>query len=66
MVQTTLDMYLRLPRRRYFSALEWHAVAIGSIAAAVLIIGYGFGFEPVQNIIPDFPTLIAATLSLSG
>jgi hypothetical protein len=61
MVQTTLDMYLRLPRRRYFSALEWHAVAIGSVAAAVLIIGYGFGFEPLQNIIPGFPTMKART-----
>ncbi|MDP3494136.1 MAG: ATP-binding protein [Hyphomonadaceae bacterium] len=61
MSQTMLDTYLRLPRRRYFSALEWHAVAIGSIAAAVLIIGYGFGFEPLQMIIPGFPTMKART-----
>ncbi len=61
MAQTTLDTYLRLPRRRYFSALEWHAVAIGSIAAAVLIIGYGFNFEPLQTIIPGFPTMKART-----
>ena len=27
----TVDTYLHLPRRRYFSALEWHGVAIGSI-----------------------------------
>ena len=63
MAQTTLDTYLRLPRRRYFSALEWHAVAIGSIAAAVLIIGYGFNFEPLQTIIPGFPTMKARTAS---
>jgi hypothetical protein len=62
MVQTTLDTYLRLPRRGYFSALE-HAVAIGSVAAAVLIIGYG-GFEPLQTIIPDFPTMKARTATL--
>lgn len=61
MAQTTLDTYLRLPRRGYFSALEWHAVAIGSIAAAVLIIGYGFNFEPLQTIIPGFPTMKART-----
>ena len=61
MAQTTLDTYLRLPRRRYFSALEWHAVAIGSIAAAVLIIGYGFNVEPLQTIIPGFPTMKART-----
>lgn len=61
MAQTTFDSYLRLPRRRYFSALEWHAVAIGSIAAAVLIIGYGFGFEPLQSLIPGFPTMKART-----
>lgn len=61
MSQTTLETYLRLPRRRYFSALEWHAVAIGSIAAIVLIIGYGFGFTPLQNLVPGFPTMKART-----
>ena len=61
MSQTTLETYLSLPRRRYFSALEWHAVAIGSIAAIVLIVGYGFGFEPVQSIVPGFPTMKART-----
>ncbi len=61
MSQTTLETYLRLPRRRYFSALEWHAVAIGSIAAMVLIIGYGFGFAPLQSLVPGFPTMKART-----
>lgn len=64
MGQTTVDTYLHLPRRRYFSALEWHAVAIGSIAAAVLIIGYGFGFTPLQQIIPGFPTMKARTAAI--
>ena len=61
MSQTTAENYLHLPRRRYFSALEWHAVAIGSIAAAVLIIGYGFNFEPLQTLVPSFPTMKART-----
>lgn len=58
---STVESYLRLPRRRYFSALEWHAVAIGSIAAAVLIIGYGFNFVPLQTLVPGFPTMKART-----
>jgi signal transduction histidine kinase len=53
----TGDAYLHLPRRRYFSAIELHAVAIGSIAAAVLLIGWGFNFEPLQTIIPGFPSM---------
>ena len=61
MSQSTVENYLRLPRRRYFSALEWHAVAIGSIAAAVLIIGYGFNFAPLQTLVPGFPTMKART-----
>lgn len=61
MSQSTVENYLRLPRRRYFSALEWHALAIGSIAAAVLIIGYGFNFEPLQTLVPGFPTMKART-----
>jgi signal transduction histidine kinase len=53
----TVDTYLHLPRRRYFSALELHAVAIGSVAAAVFFVGHGFGFEPLQTIIPGFPAM---------
>lgn len=53
----TIDTYLHLPRRRYFSALEWHAAAIGTIAAAVFFIGYGFNFEPLQTVIPGFPSM---------
>ena len=53
----TVDSYLHLPRRRYFSALELHAVAIGTIAAVVFFIGYGFGVEPLQTIIPGFPAM---------
>ena len=61
MTEPTSDSYLRLPRRRYFSALELHAAAIGTIAAAVLVVGYGFGFEPAQTIVPGFPTMKART-----
>jgi hypothetical protein len=53
----TVDAYLHLPSRRYFSALELHAVAIGSIAAAVFFIGYGFNFEPLRTVIPGFPAM---------
>jgi len=53
----TVDSYLHLPRRRYFSALELHAVAIGTVAAAVVMVGYGFGFEPLQRLWPTFPTM---------
>lgn len=52
-----VDSYLHLPRRRYFSALEVHAVAIGSIAAIVFFIGYGFNVEAVQTVIPGFPPM---------
>lgn len=57
MTLRTLDAYLQLPRRRYFTALEWHAAAIGSIAAAVLLGGYGFGIEQLTFLIPGFPTM---------
>jgi signal transduction histidine kinase len=53
----TVDSYLHLPRRRYFSALELHAALIGTIAAAVVMIGYGFNFEPLQTLVPGFPTM---------
>ncbi len=62
--QTSPENYLRLPRRGYFSALEWHAAAIGTIAAAVLIIGYGFNVEAAQTIIPGFPTMKARTAAV--
>ncbi len=61
---TTNDSYLRLPRRRYFTAVEWHAAAIGTIAAAVLVIGYGFNFEPMQTIVPGFPTMKPRTAAM--
>src|SRR5690606_17645783 len=51
------DSYLHLPRRRYFSALELHAALIGTIAAAVVMVGYGFNFEPLQRLWPSFPTM---------
>lgn len=60
---SSLDGFVRLPRRRYFSALEWHAVAIGSIAATVLIVGYGFNVEAVQRLAPSFPTMKFITAS---
>lgn len=64
MNEAAADSYLRLPRRRYFSALEWHAAAIGTIAAAVLVVGYGFNFEPMQTIVPGFPTMKARTAAM--
>jgi signal transduction histidine kinase len=60
MLRTT-DALIQLPRRRLFSALEIHAVTIGSIAAAVLLIGWGFGVEPIKRILPGFPTMKAVT-----
>jgi signal transduction histidine kinase len=56
-MERTADAYLHLPRRRYFSAIELHAVAIGSIAAAVLLIGYGFNVEFLKTIAPGFPEM---------
>ena len=52
-----VDRYLQLPRRRYFSALEVHAAIIGTVAAVVVVIGYGFGIEAVQSLAPGFPTM---------
>lgn len=60
-MQRTADSYLHLPRRRFFSAVELHAVAIGSVAAAVLLIGYGFNFTPLQTLIPGFPPMRPVT-----
>jgi signal transduction histidine kinase len=51
------DAFIQLPRRRLFSALELHAAAIGSIAAAVLILGWGFKIQLVQSVLPGFPTM---------
>lgn len=53
----SVDSYLQLPRRRYFSALELHAAIIGSVAAVVVLIGYGFNIEAVQTLWPGFPTM---------
>jgi signal transduction histidine kinase len=53
----TAEAFIRLPRRRLFSALELHAAAIGTIAAAVLILGWGFRIELVQSLLPGFPTM---------
>jgi signal transduction histidine kinase len=53
----SVDSYLQLPRRRYFSALELHAAIIGSVAAIVVFIGYGFGVEAIKSIVPGFPTM---------
>ena len=55
------EAYLRLPRRRYFSALGLHAAAIGTIAAIVFFIGYGFNITAVQSVIPGFPTMRPVT-----
>src|SRR5262245_29094013 len=63
-MRRTVDTYLHLPRRRYFSAIELHAVAIGSIAAVVLLIGYGFNFTPLQTLIPGFPAMAPITAGL--
>jgi signal transduction histidine kinase len=69
MTLRSLDAYLQLPQRRYFTALEWHAAAIGSIAALVLLGGYGFGIEQLTYLIPGFPTMrlntAAALMALS-
>ncbi|MEP7211233.1 MAG: HAMP domain-containing sensor histidine kinase [Alphaproteobacteria bacterium] len=51
------DAFIQLPRRRLFSALELHAAAIGTVAAAVLILGWGFRIQLVQSVFPDFPTM---------
>ena len=56
-MERAADTYLHLPRRRYFSAIELHAVAIGSIAAAVLLVGYGFNVEFLKAIVPGFPEM---------
>ena len=63
-MRRSVETYLHLPRSRYFSAIEMHAVAIGSIAAAVLLIGYGFNFEPLQTLIPGFPSMRPRTAGL--
>lgn len=63
-MQRTVDTYLNLPRRRYFSAIELHAAAIGTIAAAVFLIGYGFNFAPLQTLVPGFPPMQPVTAAL--
>ena len=58
------DTYVHLPRRQYFSVVEWHAAAILTIALAVLLIGYGLGIEAFQTVLPGFPTMKARTAGL--
>ena len=53
----SVDSNLQLPKRRYFLALELHAAIIGSIAAIVVLVGYGFNVEAIQTIVPGFPTM---------
>ena len=53
----SVDSNLQLPKRRYFLALELHAAIIGSIAAIVVPVGYGFNVEAIQTIVPGFPTM---------
>jgi signal transduction histidine kinase len=48
---------VRLPARQPFSALELHAAAIGSIAAAVLFFGWGLDIEFLRSVVPGFPTM---------
>src|SRR5262245_47520908 len=60
----TVDSLIQLPRRRAFTALELHAAAIGTVAAIVLLFGYGFGIEPIQTIIPGFPTMKLRTAAV--
>jgi signal transduction histidine kinase len=59
-----VDTYLHLPHRRYFSAIELHAVAIGSIAAIVLLIGWGFNVQLLKTLIPGFPTMQPRTAGI--
>jgi signal transduction histidine kinase len=63
-MRQAIDTYLQLPRRRYFSAIELHAVAIGSIAAAVFLIGHGFNFAPLKTLIPGFPEMRPVTAAV--
>ncbi len=46
---------------RAWTMIEVHAVFIGSIAAVVLFVGWGFGFEPAKTLLPGFPTMKAVT-----
>jgi signal transduction histidine kinase len=63
------DATIQLPRRQLFSALELHAAAIGSVAAVVLLVGWGFKVELIQSVLPGFPTMrprtAAAFMALS-
>jgi signal transduction histidine kinase len=52
-----VDTIIDLPHRRVFSALELHAVAIGSIAAAVLLGGWGFGLGFLKTVAPGLPAM---------
>lgn len=49
------------PVARAWTAIEVHALTIGSIAAFVLFVGWGFGVELAKTIFPGFPTTKAVT-----
>ena len=61
---STRDNYVHLPRRQYFSMVEWHAAAILAIALTVLLVGYGLNVEAFQTVLPGFPTMKARTAGL--
>ena len=51
---------IQLPRRQLFSALELHAAAIGSIAAVVLLVGWGFSYFGNKRYIADIEAKLPA------
>lgn len=55
------DRLVVLPKRPLFSALELHGVAIGTVAAMVLLIGWGFDVALLKQIVPGFPDMKALT-----
>jgi signal transduction histidine kinase len=60
-MRRTLDSVVELPRRRAFSGVELHAVIIGSVAALVLLGGWGFGLTTLLSVFPGFPTMKPVT-----
>jgi signal transduction histidine kinase len=57
----SIDSYLQLPRRKYLSAIEIHAAVIGSIAAVILLFGWGLGIEPLTGRLPGFTAITPMT-----
>lgn len=49
------------PVARAWAMIEVHALLIGSIAAFVLFVGWGFGVELAKTVVPGFPTTKAST-----